>query len=179
MAKWLTTINVIIFGLIILLNLFKVSSVFELPLLKIIGIGLAALTAAVCEEFLFRGILFNIFTLIFHKNKYNIFWTATVSSALFGLFHLINLVHQPLVSTIGQIIFTFALGLILSYLHIWTNGLSWCIVLHFLVDFSPQMAKSDLGNPNIPGVLMAYVPIIIVMLICIYAFNRRYLELKE
>lgn len=137
------------------------------------------MTAGVCEELLFRGILFNIFLLIFRKGKYNIFWTAVVSSALFGLFHLINWAHQPLISTIGQIIFAFSLGLVLSYSHIWTNGLSLCVVLHFLWDFTLQMAKSDWGNPNIPRILLANIPIIIVMLICIYAFNRRYLELNK
>ncbi|KXI17842.1 hypothetical protein [Lactobacillus crispatus] len=41
------------------------------------------------------------------------------------------------------------------------------------------MAKADLGNPNIAGVIMMNVPVIIIMLICIYAFNSRYLKLNE
>ncbi|EEJ69739.1 hypothetical protein HMPREF0506_1138 [Lactobacillus crispatus JV-V01] len=64
-------------------------------------------------------------------------------------------------------------------MHIWTNGLTWCIIFHFLQDFSPQLAKADLGNPNIAGVIMMNVPVIIIMLICIYAFNSRYLKLNE
>lgn len=179
LAKWLITITMIILILKVLLDLINVSSVFKLPIHQVVGIGLVALIAAVCEEFMFRGILFNIFLLIFRKNKFNIFWTAMTSSALFSLVHLINLIHQPLISTIGQVIGTFLLGLIFSYLHIWTNGLTWCIIFHFLQDFSPQLAKADLGNPNIAGVVMTNVPVIIVMLICIYAFNNRYLKLNK
>ncbi len=47
-------------------------------------------------------------------------------------------------------------------MHIWTNGLTWCIIFHFLQDFSPQLAKADLGNPNIAGVIMMNVPVIII-----------------
>ncbi|WP_251716114.1 CPBP family intramembrane glutamic endopeptidase [Lactobacillus agrestimuris] len=177
--KWLIKITLIILVLKVLLDLINVSSVFKLPIHQVVVIGLAALIAAVCEEFMFRGILFDIFLLIFRKSKFNIFWTAITSSALFSLSHLINLTHQPLISTLGQIIITFLLGLIFSYLHIWTNGLTWCIIFHFFQDFSPQLAKSDLGNPHIVGVMIMNVPVIIVMLICIYAFNTRYLKLNN
>lgn len=146
LAKWLITITMIILILKVLLDLINVSSVFKLPMHQIAEIGLAALTAAVYEEFMFRGTLFNIFLSIFCKNKFNIFWTAIASSVLFSLSHLINLFHQPLISTLGQIIITFLLGLIFSYLHIWTNGLTWCIIFHLFARFFSTIGKSRFGQ---------------------------------
>lgn len=179
LARWLTTITIIILTLIILGDGVQISSVFKLSVNKIIKIISVALPAGVCEELLFRGILFNIFLLVFRKNKYNIIYTVVISSVLFGLYHLMNLAHQPLISTIGQVMGATLLGLILSYLHLWTNSLVWCIILHFLQDLAPQLAKSDWGNPHITNVMIMSIPLIIIMLICIYAFNRRYLEMKE
>lgn len=99
--------------------------------------------------------------------------SAAICSVLFGLFHLINLFHQPLVSTIGQIIFAMALGFILSYLRILSNGIIFGIIVHFLQDCSPQVASSNTGNSNIAFVSAVYIPVSIFMMICTYLFNRQ------
>lgn len=172
-VKVLTAVYFVLLGLMVVMNIFTHSMVFKLPGHKIVSIALIALSAAICEEFLFRGILFNIFTVALRKNKYNIFWTSVICSVLFGLFHLINLFHQPLVSTIGQIIFAMALGFILSYLRILSNGIIFGIIVHFLQDCSPQVASSNTGNSNIAFVSAVYIPVSIFMMICIYLFNRQ------
>lgn len=92
--------------------------IFKLSMHRTLAIILIALAAAICEEILFLGILFNICLVVIRKNKYNLLWTSILTSIFFGLMHLINLVHQPLVATSGQIIFAMALGLVFSYLRI-------------------------------------------------------------
>ena len=152
---------------------------FKLPLYQIMVAALAAILPALCEEFLFRGILFNTFLLVFRKEKYDILWTSIVCSILFGLYHLNNLTSQSLISTVGQVIITLGMGLFLSYLRVWSNGLIWCMVVHFLQDFSPKILSTDYGTSKIKLTVLVATLIVILMLICIYTINRRFLELSN
>lgn len=176
LAKLLTIVYWVLVGFLVFGNLLTTFSVWKLPVRKIIEIALIALDAGICEEFLFRGVLFNLFVVTFHKSKYDLLWASIGNSVLFGLLHLVNLTHQSVASTVGQIIFAIGLGLILSYLHILSNGIFWCIAFHFLQDFSPQVIHSDLGNPHISLVLSVYGPIILFMVLCIYLFNHRLMD---
>ncbi len=152
---------------------------FKLTLYQIMVAALAAILPAICEEFLFRGILFNTFLLVFRKEKYDILWTSIVCSILFGLYHLNNLTSQSLISTVGQVIITLGMGLFLSYLRVWSNGLIWCMVVHFLQDFSPKILSTDYGTSKIKLTVLVATLIVILMLICIYTINRRFLELSN
>lgn len=140
--------------------------------------ALAAILPAICEEFLFRGVLFNAFLLVFNKEKYDILWTSIVCSILFGLFHLNNLTSQSLVSTTGQVISMLGVGLVLSYLRVWSNGLIWGMIVHFLQDFSPKILNTDYGTSKIKLTILGVIPVVILMLICIYTINRRFLKIK-
>ncbi len=148
---------------------------FKLPLYQIMVAALAAILPAIFEEFLFRGILFNTFLLVFRKEKYDILWTSIVCSILFGLYHLNNLTSQSLISTVGQVIITLGMGLFLSYLRVWSNGLIWCMVVHFL----PKILSTDYGTSKIKLTVLVATLIVILMLICIYTINRRFLELSN
>lgn len=173
-VKVMTIIYFVFLTLVALMNAISDSKIFKLSMHRTLAITLVALAAAICEEILCRGILFNICLVAFRKNKYNLLWTSILTSIFFSLMHLVNLVHQPLVSTIGQIIFAMALGLVLSYLRITSNGIIFGIIIHFLQDCSPQVASSNTGNSNIALVSAFYIPVIIFMLICIYLFERQF-----
>ena len=62
-VKVLTAVCFVLLGLMVVMNIFTDSMVFKLPGHKIVSIALIALSAAICEEFLFRGILLNIFAM--------------------------------------------------------------------------------------------------------------------
>lgn len=174
-VKILTIIAITILTLQIgLLTLIVKVEIFKLPLIKILKILVAASMAGICEEVLFRGILFNSFLTLIAKNKYKFFLASLIGSMLFGLLHLVNLSHQSLLSIIGQIIFATSLGLALSYIRIVYNGMIWPILIHFWQDFSPVIATPDTGNSDVSLMLSYYVPVAIFMLICIYAYNVRY-----
>lgn len=159
-----------------LMNMFPL---FKLQFSKILFAALSALISAVFEEFIFRGILFNAFLLLFCEEKYDILCTSIVCSILFSLIHMNNLTSQSFISTVGQMIFTLAFGLILSCLRLWSNRLAWCIALHFLQDFSPKIISTNYGISKIGLVILLYFPIIIFVLICIWTINKRYLELRK
>ncbi|MDE7394666.1 MAG: CPBP family intramembrane metalloprotease [Clostridiales bacterium] len=103
----------------------------------VIGFILYNLAIAVSEEFLFRGVIFTQM-LDSLKNKKGFIWTAILlSSALFGLRHLLNLVTTPtvVITTVGQVLFTFMAGFYLCAVYLRTRNIWVCIIIHFLEDF--------------------------------------------
>ena len=95
------------------------------------------LAIAFSEEFLFRGVIFTQM-LDSWKNKKGFIWIAIiVSSVIFGLRHLLNLVTTPnvVITTIGQVLFTFMAGFYLCAVYLRTRNLWICIIIHFLEDF--------------------------------------------
>ncbi len=95
------------------------------------------LAIAVSEEFLFRGVIFTQM-LDSWKNKKGYIWaTIIVSSIIFGLRHFLNLVTTPnvIITTVGQVLFTFMAGFYLCAVYLRTRNIWVCIVIHFLEDF--------------------------------------------
>ncbi|MDE7106657.1 MAG: CPBP family intramembrane metalloprotease [Anaeroplasmataceae bacterium] len=102
----------------------------------IIGFIFYNLAIAVSEEFLFRGVMFTQM-LDSWKNKKNFIWVAIIlSSIIFGLRHFLNLITTPntLVTTIGQVLFTFMAGFYLCAVYLRTRNIWVCIIIHFLED---------------------------------------------
>ncbi len=101
------------------------------------GFILYNLAIAVSEEFLFRGVIFTQM-LDSWKDRKGCIWAAIiVSSAIFGLRHFLNLVTTPdvIITTVGQVLFTFMAGFYLCAVYLRTRNIWVCIVIHFLEDF--------------------------------------------
>lgn len=75
-----------------------------------------AITPAICEEFMFRGLLLD------RQTPLNIHQMALYNGLLFGLFHV----------GYDQLFYTFALGTIFAYVVMITDSLLTGILLHFL-----------------------------------------------
>ena len=78
------------------------------------------LAIAFSEEFLFRGVIFTQM-LDSWKNKKGFMWAAIIiSSVIFGLRHLLNLITKTNViwTTIGQVFFTFMAGFYLCAVYL-------------------------------------------------------------
>lgn len=111
-------------GLIVFYAVIGISNwgaVFTLDLSNMLVVILIALSAGIVEELLCRNLLFNLFIKCFDNTKWALFWASLSSSAIFGLIHLANLTHQPLMPTLQQIFYAFAFGLMLCFVHIFSN----------------------------------------------------------
>jgi len=73
---------------------------------------------AVCEEFLFRGIILTWFKNIFNNIHLSVFLSAVIFSAIHFQFY--------------GFVPRFLLGLYFGYLFVWTGSLMPCIVAHFI-----------------------------------------------
>ena len=101
-----------------------------------------ALAPGIWEEVAFRGVIFALLLKKYSQRK-----TIIINGVMFGLFHLINLVSlffmfgyetriiQHLVySTLFQVIYTTAIGILLAYLYSKTKSLISVIIIHYLID---------------------------------------------
>ena len=117
---------------------------------RITRIDLIGLFAVKClliglgEELLFRGILFGFLNELFEKRK-SPFLTVLLSSVLFALFHLVNLLDGAgILPVLQQIGYSFLIGAMLAVLLVQTENLWLCVILHALFDFG-GLIVSDLG----------------------------------
>lgn len=139
-----------------------------------------ALAAGIGEEFLCRVLLFNLFIKIFENKKYVLLWASLFSSVLFGLFHLINLIHNgPVDAVLQQVFYATAVGLAFSYLHIFTNGIWLCVLAHFLLDLQPTIATMDIQASSWGPILIIFGIVIVISIVCIYAFNKRINKIEK
>lgn len=95
----------------------------------------SGLEAGIAEELLFRFACLSILMKAFDRFKYNIFYSATLSSLLFGLIHLTNLgAGQDLANTLTQAISAFGMGMVLAAIYLYTDLFYWNVIFHSLID---------------------------------------------
>lgn len=82
----------------------------------ILAIVTLALVPAVCEEFLFRGLILN------GLRKYGMWFSVLISALLFSLMHM-NLLQLP---------YTFILGVIFGLVVYYTRNIWLSVIMHFL-----------------------------------------------
>jgi membrane protease YdiL (CAAX protease family) len=91
---------------------------------------------AVIEELYIRGLLLNVLRSVFAKSERGVLWAVVLSSAIFGLGHIPGAIGQPLIVVIGQVIWTFGLGVFLGAVYVKTANL-WCpIICHYIINLA-------------------------------------------
>lgn len=144
------------FPIIALLN--GEASVERMDLLPLFA--LESLFIGVFEELAFRGTLFLAILEKRRSNTKQIFLTALISSALFGLVHLANLLEGAGVGvTVMQVGYSFLIGGMCSIVLLKTGNLIFCILLHAVFDFGGNLI-SMLGSGriwNIPTIIITAV----------------------
>ena len=102
-----------------------------------LGIPVVALVQCTSEELIFRKI---IFRKMFEKSRF-IIQSAFISSILFGLFHLVSLLHSgDLTSVISQIMVSVFIGVFLCGLYAFSQNLAVTIIAHMIIN-SPAYLK--------------------------------------
>ena len=101
---------------------------------------------AVAEELLFRGLLLGFLADVFKQRRHAFLLRVITSSAVFALFHLLNLAEGAAIGpTLLQVGYTFLTGLMFAAVTERTHSI-WCAVaLHFIFDISGLIVP-DLGS---------------------------------
>lgn len=92
----------------------------------------ACLLTGLFEELLCRGLIQNLLEEAFVRNGKSPLAAIVVSSAIFSLMHFANLLDKPylLLGTVAQVVYTFALGLMLGVVYYKTRSLLAVVLLH-------------------------------------------------
>ncbi len=118
---------------------------------------------AAFEEIAFRAILFPLMLQRFGTGARARFSAVLLSSALFGLTHLLNLFSGAAVgATALQVGYSFLIGCMLAVVYLHTGSLAGCILLHAVYNFGGMLVPT-LGQGafldiwNLPTVLITAV----------------------
>jgi membrane protease YdiL (CAAX protease family) len=101
---------------------------------RIVSIIFQMLGIGLFEEIFFRAILINTIIYIFCENKKSIYHAIIISSVLFGLCHLTNLMNRPgiLIGVISQVIYSTTTGVLYSIVYIKCRNIWSMIIIHAL-----------------------------------------------
>ncbi len=125
---------VVVNNLPIIALLTKTASVTRTDLIWLYALD--ALFIGLFEELAFRGTLFLAILEKRRDSKKKIFFTTVVSSAIFGLVHLANLLEGAGVgATVMQVGYSFLIGGMCSIVLLKTGNLLFCVLLHAVYNF--------------------------------------------
>ena len=111
---------------------------------QIVYISLEALGVGFAEEILFRSFLMKA---IINKSS-----TAAIiiSSIVFGIIHIFNLFYGAnTITTLAQVIYATALGLMFSIFFYKTNNIIPCIICHGIINMTNMFLPKDLSNEQL------------------------------
>jgi hypothetical protein len=133
----LSSIIVIIPGFIIAINNFPISAYINdrffmtEPNSLVYLYFLESFTTAFFEEIIFRGMILFVVLQRVPNTKQGIFKAIVISSAIFGLSHLLNLFGVAgLANTLLQVGYSFLMGMMWAIVFIKTENILYSIVLH-------------------------------------------------
>ena len=87
------------------------------------------------EEFAFRGLFYLMILDGRRSSTKQIFWTTAISSAVFGLVHLVNLaIGASPGATLLQVGYSFLIGGMCAIVLLKTANIWYCVLLHFVYD---------------------------------------------
>ena len=151
---FLKSLAVIIPGLIIALNNFPIIAYLDgrtqltEPFYEVYYFALESFTIGFFEEVVFRGVILIVLLQRFPKTKKGMFMAVIISSAVFGLIHLINILTGANVgSTLLQVGYSFLMGMMWAVVFIKTKNIWMSIILHASYNFF-GMVLFTLGNVN-------------------------------
>ncbi|MFR8083877.1 MAG: lysostaphin resistance A-like protein [Faecalimonas sp.] len=107
---------------------------------------IACLSTGLLEEYVWRGIVLNVFLKAWGKKKEGVYASVLMSSVCFGACHYMNLLAgQDFISTSQQVISATCMGVFLSALFLNTNHLVFPVLVHGLCNFSNFFMNEILG----------------------------------
>lgn len=142
----------------------------ELPsgqlFVAILASFLSAFVIGIFEEVVFRGVVFNYFIFVFRKSNKLILLAGLLSSIIFGLIHITNVLYggAELAYTLYQVAYASALGFLFAMVYVRTKSIVAPIFLHTMIDWS-DLFFNVAGEPSMSGVSWSSIILTIIFVI--------------
>lgn len=134
-----------------------------------------SLLIGIFEELAFRGTLFLAILERRRDSTKKIFWVTAISSAVFGLVHLANLLEGAGVGvTLMQVGYSFLIGGMCSIVLLKTGNILFCIFLHAIFDFCGNLIPT-LGSGRLwdtPTIVITAILAVLVTAWEVYVLLR-------
>ncbi len=133
--------------------------------------ALLCLCVGFFEEMAFRGCIFPAVLFRLRTKRTGLFWSIVVSSAIFGIIHLLNIINGASVgATILQVGYSFLIGGMCSVILIKTQNIWYCVILHAVYNFAggvvPQLGGGDIWT--VPEIILTAAVAVPVAIYVIY-----------
>ena len=134
---------------------------------------------AVIEEVFFRGIFQAIIYSRLKGRRFDLIWTVVITSAFFALWHLTNLIGGAGIGdTLLQVVYTFLLGCMFSFMFVKTGSLYPCIIAHAVFDVGGRLIPT-LGSGVFQDVVFWVLTIAVGVLCGVYVTVMLFKMQKE
>ena len=136
---------------------------------------LECLAISLFEEAAFRGVIFPMLAERRCKTKQGLFISILLTSAVFGLLHIVNLAQGAGIgAVVRQIGYSFLIGAMCSVVLIKTHNIWLCVLLHAVFDFGGKLIDT-LGAGKIwtlPAILITTILAVLTTLHLTWQFFR-------
>jgi hypothetical protein len=127
------------------------------PVGHVLIFGLQCSSVGLFEETFFRGIVLSTVWEKAPKSTKGVFFSVIISSAVFGLFHLLNIfVGMNAGEVILQMCYSFLIGAMLSVILFKTGNIWLCVMIHAVYNFCglivPTLGEGELWD--IPTIII-------------------------
>ena len=137
--------------------------------------SLECLAISLFEEAAFRGVVFPMLAERRCKTKQGLFISILLTSAVFGLLHIVNLAQGAGIgAVVRQIGYSFLIGAMCSVVLIKTHNIWLCVLLHAVFDFGGKLIDT-LGVGKIwtlPAILITAILAVLTTLHLTWQFFR-------
>ena len=122
------------------------------------------------EEMAFRGCVFTVMLGRMSQTRWGVLIASLISSALFGLIHIINLFAGASVGgVILQVGYSFLIGALCSIVLVKTSNVWYCVILHSLYNFAGGLA-SEFGTGKIWTTPTVILTAVVAVAVTVYTF---------
>lgn len=133
-------------------------------------------SASLMEEFVFRAVIFTLLYDLLLENKNRVLLSIIISSALFGLLHIVNLfAGEHIFYVVIQVGYSFLTGVLFSLSFLITKKMIIPILLHFIYNFGGLLQENGIISGQIWCVYQVIETAIISVIIGVFVL---YLILK-
>lgn len=130
-------------------------SFFSFPSMqKIIFFTLVMLLIGIFEEVIIRGVILNNMLNKWGYTKAGMIKSVILSSLIFGLCHLVNLIGHPslIITTLTQVMYSFLIGVLFASIYLRCKNIWAVIILHAIFDWFWRVSDiyHIIANPVTP-----------------------------
>ncbi|KRN97887.1 CPBP family intramembrane glutamic endopeptidase [Companilactobacillus kimchiensis] len=138
---------------------------------------ISCLRTGISEETIFRVVAIFLIGNIFYYSKNRLYLEIYLSSIVFALAHLLNIIsnNQAFDQTVIQVIYAFCLGTIFAIIYLATKNILYAMVLHFLVDLLGGLFSAS----NLTSVSIDFLNMFLLVMVVLIAAAFNWLVLKN